>query len=283
MSIYSEIEALSGKFSGKLGLWAHALDTGETVAINADTSFPSASTIKLPVLYEVYRQAGEGRFSLSDRLTVKADDLVPGSGVLKDLGDGVTLTVRQLATLMIIVSDNTATNILIDLVGKEQVNAAMAGLGLANTHLYNKLFKAPPGAPFNCSSPGDLGRLLLLIGQGQVLTADACADMMVIMGRQHLTEGITRRIPDFDAFVEAGKEPLATVASKSGSIRGVRNDVGFVKAHGQRYVISMMTKDGTDPRFYADNEGSLLLADISAVMYQHFVLRAISRPASGVN
>jgi beta-lactamase class A len=183
MSIYSEIEALSGKFSGSLGLWAHSVDTGETVAVNADISFPSASTIKLPVLYEVYRQAGEGRFSLSDPLTVKADDVVPGSGVLKDLGEGVTLTVRQMATLMIIVSDNTATNILIDLVGKEQVNAAMDGLGLRNTHLSNKLFKGPAGAPFNCASPADLGRLMLLIGDRQVLTPDSCADMMAILGR----------------------------------------------------------------------------------------------------
>ncbi|MDB4895369.1 MAG: beta-lactamase, partial [Firmicutes bacterium] len=79
---------------------------------------------------------------------------------------------------------------------------------------------------------------------------------------------------DFDGFVEAGKEPLATVASKSGSIRGVRNDVGFVTAHGRRYVISMMTKDCTDPRFYADNEGALLLADLSALIYQHFVVGA---------
>jgi beta-lactamase class A len=274
MSIYAEVEALSRKFSGKLGLWAHSLDTGETIAVHADEPFPSASTIKLPLLYELYRQAGEGQFQLTDPLTVTADDIVPGSGVLKDLGEAVALTVRQMAVLMIVLSDNTATNILAGLVGKENVDASMAALGLTDTHLYNKLFKAPPGAPFNCTSPADLGHLMLKIAEAQVLTPAACADMLEILGRQHFTEGITRRVPDFDGFVEAGKEPLATVASKSGAIRGTRNDVGFVRARGKRYVISMMTRDCKDLRFYPDNEGLLFLADISALIYRRFVTEA---------
>ena len=271
MSVIDQVAAIAANFSGTLGLWAYSLDTGETIALRSEESFPAASTIKLPILVEVYRQAGEGRFGLADPLVLKAADVVPGSGILKDLTPGVTLSVRDLATLMIVVSDNTATNMLIDLVGIEPVNSTAASLGLGQTHLYNKLFKAPAGAPSNSTSPADLGRLILRIAQQQVLTPAACADMLEILGRQHLTDAITRRIPDFDGFVEASKEPIATVASKSGSIRGTRNDVGYVKAHGHRYVIAMMSKGCTDPRFYVDNEGALLLADVSAVIYRHFV------------
>lgn len=271
MSVHAAIEGLTRQFSGTLGLWAYSLDTGERIEIRADESFPAASTIKLPILYEVWRQAGEGRFGLSDPVLLKPDDVVPGSGVLRDLTPGLSLSVRDMASLMIVVSDNTATNLLIDLVGRERINQSMADLGLTDTHLHNKLFKAPEGAPANSSTPADLGRLLLLIAREEVLTPEACAEMMGILGRQHFTDAITRRLPDFDGFVEAGKEPLATVASKSGSIRGTRNDVGFVRARGKRYVISMMTRGCTDLRFYPDNEGSLLLADISARVYQHFV------------
>lgn len=271
MSIHSEIEALTAKFSGTLGVWAYSLDSGETIAINADDPFPAASTIKLPILYEVFRQAGEGRFGLNDPLTVKADDVVPGSGILKDLSVGVSLPVRDITSLMIVVSDNTATNMLIDLVGLENVNRSAQQLGLTQTRLNNKLFKGTPGAPMNAASPQDLGRLMLSLATGKLLTPEACREMMEILRRQHFTEAITRRVPDFDAFVEAGKEPIATVASKSGSIRGTRNDVGYVRARGKQYVISMMSKGCADPRFYSDNEGALLLADVSAVVYKHFV------------
>jgi len=271
VSVHSAIEQLTARFSGTLGLWAYSVDTGETIAIRADEPFPAASTIKLPILYEVWRQAGEGRFQLTDMLLLKQEDVVPGSGVLKDLTPGLSLSVRDLATLMIIVSDNTATNMLIDLVGREPVNESMAALGLTHTCLNNKLFKAPPGAPPNSATPADLARLMRMIALQEVLTPATCAEMLEILGRQHLKEGITRRISDFDGFVEEGKEPPATVASKSGSIRGTRNDVGFVQAKGRRYVVSMMTRGCADPRFYADNEGSLLLADVSAVLYRHFV------------
>lgn len=271
MSVYRAIEELTTRFSGSLGLWACSLDTGECLEIRAREAFPAASTIKLPILYEIWRQAGEGRFRLTDPLLLKPEDVVPGSGVLKDLTPGLQLSVRDLASLMIVVSDNTATNLLIDLVGREWVNASMAELGLTDTHLHNKLFKAPPGAPSNSTTPADLGRLMTMIAREEVLSPAACTEMMEILGRQHFTDATTRRVPDFDGFVEAGKEPLATVASKSGSIRGTRNDVGYVRARGKRYVISMMTRDCTDPRFYVDNEGALLLADVSAVVYQYFV------------
>ncbi len=102
MSWTQAVEGLAAEFSGTLGLWAKSLDTGEVLAYGSEESFPPASTMKVPVLYEVFRQAGEGRFSLTDPLLLKADDVVGGSGILKDLTPGLTLPVRDLATLMIV-------------------------------------------------------------------------------------------------------------------------------------------------------------------------------------
>jgi beta-lactamase class A len=275
MSALDEIRTLAGGFSGIVGVWAQSLDTGETIEWNADESFPAASTIKVPILCEVFRQAGEGRFRLSDPVVMRADDVVPGSGILKDLTPGVTLPVRDLVTLMIVVSDNTATNLLIDLVGVDSVNEHMARLGLTGTRVEFKLFKAPQGAPMNRSTPRDLGRLMAFIATDAILTPQVCADMLGILGRQHFTDHISRRLPEYDGYLETGKAPAVTVASKSGAIRGTRNDVGLVQASSRRYVVSMMSKGCTDLRFYQDNEASVLLPQVSAVIFQLFAAREI--------
>ena len=101
-AVVQDIERLAGRFSGVLGVWSHSLTSGEMVEWNAQDVFPAASAIKLPILYEVYRQAGEERFRLTDTRTVEAADVVPGSGVLKDLTPGAALPVRDLAMLMIV-------------------------------------------------------------------------------------------------------------------------------------------------------------------------------------
>lgn len=94
--------------------------------------------------------------------------------------------------------------------------------------------------------------------------------------RQHSTDYLTRRISEFDGFLEAGKTPVVTVASKSGTIRGTRNDVGLVAAHGRCYVLAVMSKGCADRRFYQDNEGSVLLPKVSEVTYRHFVASAVT-------
>jgi len=270
--VLRDIGTLAAGFSGTLGLWARSLDSGEVIEWRATEAFPAASTIKLPILYEVFRQAGAGRFGLAETRTLAAGDQVGGSGILKDLTPGITLTIKDLATLMIVVSDNTATNMLIDLVGLEAVNASCERLGLAGTRLEFPMQRAPQDAPsMNRSTPADLGRLMTLIARREVLTPRACDDMLAILDRQHFTDNITRRLAEFDGYLEQGMPPAIVVGSKSGSIRGTRNDVGYVRAHGRRYVIAMMSKGCTDRRFYQDNEASVLLPKVSAAVYRHFV------------
>jgi beta-lactamase class A len=272
------IQRLAAGFSGVFGVWAHALASGETIQWNAQEVFPAASTIKLPILYEVYRQASEGRFRLTDTLTATAEEIVGGSGVLKDLTPGLTLSIRDLATLMIAVSDNTAANLLIDQVGIDSVNHSLQDLGLRATVLEHKLMRAAPGASVNRSTPAELGHLMTLIATHAVLTPAACEELLEILRRQHYTDQITRRIAEFDGFVEAGTEPAMTVASKSGSVRGTRNDVAFVESPQCRYVLAMMSRDCSDRRFYVDNEASVLLAEVSAQIYVHF--RSVAIPPS---
>src|SRR5207245_3267713 len=194
-AVVQDIERLAGRFSGVLGVWSHSLTSGEMVEWNAQDVFPAASAIKLPILYEVYRQAGEGRYQLTDTRTVEAADIVPGSGVLKDLTPGVALPVRDLATLMIVVSDNTAANLMIDLVGIDAINHSMEALGLTATVMEYKFFHAPPNSRGARSTPADLGRLMTQIADHKVLTPGACEEMLGSLRRPPPTDQITGKLP----------------------------------------------------------------------------------------
>lgn len=280
MSVHEPVETirqLAAAFSGTLGVWAHSLTWGETIEWNANEVFPAASTIKLPILYEVYRRGGERRLGLTQELTVPAEAVVGGSGILKDLTPGLRLSVSDLATLMIVVSDNTAANLLMDLVGIAAVNNSMNALGLRGTVLENKLMRAPPGARPNRSTPADLGRLLLLIAGHSVLTPASCEAMLGILQRQHHTDQITRRMTEYDGYLEQGVQPTVSVASKSGAIRGTRNDVALVERQNLRYIVSLMSRDCADRRFYVDNEAAVLLADVSGFIDTYFRQTNIER------
>lgn len=269
-SLAASLGRLDAQFSGTLGVWACHLETGEIVEWNARRVFPAASTIKLAVLYETYRQCGEGRVSPEERIPLRREDVVPGSGILKDLTPGLELSVRDLATLMVVVSDNTAANILLDLVGIPAVNATLAQLGLRDTRLEHKFFRAPPGGPPNRSTPADLGALMRLVATGSAPTPWASREMLDILDRQHLTDTLMRRISDYDAYLEPGRTPTVRVASKSGALRGTRNEVAFIRTAQCRYVLAVMTTGCADTRFHADNEGALVVAEVSACLYRYF-------------
>jgi len=147
----------------------------------------------------------------------------------------------------------------------------MQQLGLAATRLEHKFFRAPAGAPPNRSSSADLGHLMYLIASRATLTPETCDQMLALLGRQHFTALVTRFLPEFDEFIEPGETPVVAVASKSGAIRGTRNDVALVRAHGKSYVLAMMSKGSADRRFHVDNEGARVLAEASAIVYRQFV------------
>lgn len=264
-TLFDRVAALDQTFSGTLGVAARNLDTGEVFRYRADESFLPASTIKLPVLYEVLKQAQSGRFSLQDSRALQAHNMVEG-GVLADLTPGLSLSLRDLAVLMITVSDNAATNELIELVTPEAVTRSMQELGLGGIVL-NRKIGIGLDRPLGNATPGDLCRLLELIAEEQVLTPEDCRSIITIMKKQKYKDWIVRYLENWD---DEPDEPSIEVASKSGWIRGVRNDVGIVWAPRATYVLAMYSKDCADRRFHIDNEGSLLLARVSQAIYEEW-------------
>src|SRR5207249_428419 len=176
------------------------LDTGEEIAMSADQSMDTMSVIKVPLLVEAFRQIEAGRLSLKDRYTLTPGDRRPGTGVIRSLDDGAVLTLKDLLTLMVIVSDNTATDVVFQKVGgTEPVNALMRSYGLTSiraTGTTDVWFKALAAAsssaafhaagttPFGLSSPRDMGKLLERIVSGEAVSRSASDQMLQMMNGQ---------------------------------------------------------------------------------------------------
>ncbi|MFZ5824662.1 MAG: serine hydrolase [Bacillota bacterium] len=271
MNIMAELAALATGFSGTMGVWAQDLNSGEGLSFGAaHESFPSASTIKLAILYELFRQAGEGRVDLDALWTMTAEDQVPGTGVLKDLSPGIRLPVRDLATLMMTISDNTASNLCIDVIGLDAVNAAMDDLGLHGLRLYNKFYKPQPDRPKNQATPAQLGSLMTKIVHHQVLTPEACEAMLGIMKR--VQGPFARRfLPEVTQQPAPEGEPELIIAAKLGILVGCRHEVGAVWKGDRGYVYAIMTRDCKDERKMEDNEGHLLISRAVAVLHRHYL------------
>ena len=282
---------------GTLGVMVRDLSTGAKLRWNAETSFPTASTLKVPLLYALYRLAQDGAIDLTQRVELCGSDRVPGSGVLQHLDPGLQPTIRDLAELMIIVSDNFATDTVYRLVGRERLAVRLAELGLAGTHLphptgellahvggldladagltYDTLLErlkgsgdADPEAPYldeeyDRSTPADMIRLLVLIDEGHGLSAESREGIFRILKHQTIGDRIPAKLPD-DAGIE--------VAHKTGSVRGVRNDVGIVMTKDVRYAIAIMSRGLPDAAAAVP-----ALADISRWVWDH--LAVSPRPA----
>ena len=252
-----------------------------TLAHRADERFPAASTMKVFVLQALLEAAAEGTRDLAEKRALSGDDAVSGSGVLKLLTPGTELSLLDLATLMITVSDNTATNMLIDALGIEAIRRSAAEHGWHDTYLRGKLQLAPVVAGSKSSpsqtSPRDLADYFSRLWSGELLPTELTETAKQIYRRQQFTE--LGRSLDYDSYsAEIGVSEMS-IASKSGSIRGVRNDAGVVeywdrddtgddRAPGaplESYVVVVMTDGCPDRRFHADNLGALVVGEVAAL------------------
>ena len=283
---------------GTVGVAAHKLGTSEQIMLNPDTVFPTASSFKVVLLYTLYRLADAGTVDLGARVALEERHRVPGSGVLQDLDAGAVLTVKDIATLMIVMSDNSATDMTYDLVGREAVQQSLDRLDMPHTHLplgcwgilagLRDLDPNDPDLTYaelkrrlgeeegswdcaalaetpenNVSTPRDMLRLMEGINAGEGLSAGSRAAVIDILLRQKISD----RIP---ALLPFG----VRAAHKTGSVKGVRNDVGLIFAGETTYALALMSKGAQD-----EYEVTQLLARISRAIYDAFAGAPATDPA----
>jgi len=237
------ITGVDRNLDGVLGVAILDLTTGQKYLLHADEVLPTASSIKIAILAELYRQAQQGKLKLGDLYTLQSSDLVSGSGIAGAFTPGVTrLTLRDVAALMMSVSDNSATNVIIDRIGMENVNVLLDSLGLTHTRLRRKMMdvKAAAEGRENIATPREMVMLLEALYRGKVLNKQMTDDFFALLS-VHKESYIPRELP----------EDLR-IANKPGELEGVRNDSGIIFTGNRPFAISVMTaylrreKDGGD-------------------------------------
>jgi beta-lactamase class A len=226
------IRDVDDHLDGVMGVAIEDLNTGDQYFLRENEVFAQASSIKIAVLAELYLQAQQGKRKLTDLYTVQSSDLVPDSDIMGGLTPGVTrVTLRDLATMMVAVSDNSATNVLIDRVGMGNVNAMLDSLELPNTRLRRKMMDldAAKQGRENISTPREMMLLLAAIYRGKLLNQESTADFFKVLTRNK------------DSWIPRDLPAQVKIANKPGSLEGVRNDSGIVFVEGRPYVICGMT------------------------------------------
>lgn len=230
---------------GELALSLRHLERGDRYDHAAAEPFAAASTIKVPILVALYDAAARGAVALDRRLRLRAEDQVTGSGVLQVCSPGLRLPLRDLAELMIVVSDNTATNMIVECLGIDAINACLERLGLRQTRLVRTLQVIPAGAVgVNTATAGEMADLLALIARGQAVSWDACRRMVATLKRQQQRDALPALLPEATApLAPLGTLPAWEFAHKTGAITGHRHDVGILYLPGQSIVLCVLTRD----------------------------------------
>ena len=256
LKLQEELTAIDKGLDGVMGLALKDLASGDTFFIHGDEIMPQASSIKIAVLANLYLQAQQGKLKLTDEYVVRASDLVSGSDIMLGLTPGVTrLTLRDLATMMVAVSDNSATNVLIGRVGMENINAMLDSMGLHATRLRRQMMdlKAAGEGRENVSTPREMMTLLETIYRGKLLNKEMTADFIKVLST-HKESSLLQGLPDD-----------AVAASKPGELEAVRNDSGIIFVKGRPYILCVMTTYLKD-----EKEGAAAIRKIAALTYSYF-------------
>ena len=216
---------------GTIGV-AIVAPSGDRFSYNGERKFGAASTVKIPLMIEIFRQIDRGERSLDDEYVLKAEDIAIGSGVMLHLHHGMTFTLNDLIYLMISISDNTATNILIDMAGMDAVNATMRSLGMNDSNLGRKMKGRPAQGDEqeNWSTPEDYVKAVQALLAGTAASAGSCQKMLAMLEKQQNSRRIARYLPE-------GKD--IRWGSKTGSVKGVTNDVGFITTAAGTLVLAV--------------------------------------------
>jgi beta-lactamase class A len=264
---------LSEHFDGELAVLACSSKSGETLALLPDRVLPTASVIKIAVLAAAWRAVESGRCRLEDQIPLSRGDIVAGSGILKILRPGLSLSFADYLTLMIAVSDNTATNIVIDrLGGVEPVNRLLHDeLGLGSITLFRKVSEGvEEQTDLAVASPRDLVGLLGHLVDGNLVSADASAAMLALLRcQQHLDQ--VPRLLDYEPLeAELGTAQRLIVANKTGWDGAVRCDAGVIEMTDTTVIYAVMSRSATDSRLALDNEAALVNALVGRLIVSRF-------------
>jgi beta-lactamase class A len=256
MKLEKSILDIDRGLDGVMGVAIVDLTDGHKYLLHANDVYPQASSIKICVLAELYRQAQQGKLKLTDLYTVNAADLVQDSDIMGGLTPGVTqITLRDLATMMVAVSDNSATNVLIGRVGMDNVNAFLNAQGLRDTRLRRKMMdlKAATEGRENVSTPNEMLNLLQALYRGEILNKEMTADFFKVLST-HKDSWIPRNLPDD-----------LKIADKPGALEGVRNDSGVIFVDKRPYVLCVMTT-----YLHRERDGEEAISNISLAAWRMF-------------
>lgn len=284
----AQVAQLISAHQGKVGLYVKQLNTGHIVAVNADEPVQTASVIKLGLLYEAMIEVREGKAHWDEKITLPANYAVGGSGFLQFFDAPMTLTLKDVLSLMVIVSDNSATDLAIDRFGVDSVDQRMGQLGLKNTWLYKRISKPaigtmPADQPkfgLGKTTPREMATLMEAIGECKLHpegTANApgeekfgpvddqdravCKVALHMLSSQFYRDTVPRYLDTVDT-----SEHGSAIASKTGSLNAVRNDVAIVAGKTGPIVLAIFTHDNKDQSWTVDNSAEILVAKIAKVI-----------------
>jgi beta-lactamase class A len=279
-ALQREVAAIAGAHHGQVAMYATQLNTGKTVALHADEPVQTASVIKLTILFEAMEQVRAGKAHWDEKLTLAKGEAVGGSGLLTFLDAPVTLTLKDVLTLMVIMSDNTATNLAIDRFGIDAVNQRIAWMGLKDTHLYKKVMKPavgpmPADQPkfgLGKTTPREMAEVMERIGrcelagpgeQAQPGDAAICAVAIHMLRNQFYRDTVPRYLEKLDSTEEG-----SGIASKTGSLNTVRNDVAIVAGKSGPMILSIFTYDNQDQSWSVDNQAEVTIAKLAKAIVE---------------
>jgi beta-lactamase class A len=269
------VRARIGDFPGTVSVYAKNLDTGATFGVREAEPVRTASTIKLPILCSVFDQVARGQAKLTEPLTVTAPEQVPGSGVIgAEFSPGVQLPLADVAHLMIVLSDNTATNMILERFGADSVNAYLDRIGIKTTRSMRKIGGGKGAAGWSkagelpenkkygigVSSPRDMVTILDRLEHGDIVSPDASKEILAILKRCQDTTGIRRHFGD-------------SVANKTGALDALRADVGIVYSKGGRIAMAIYVDGIPKPDWSPDNPGVVMIADLSRILVEGLAKR----------
>ncbi|MDX1753591.1 MAG: serine hydrolase [Salinimicrobium sediminis] len=238
------------------GLVAVDLTSGEKISWNSGVQFPQASAIKIPILMDVFKKAHEGKFSLSDPLPLTSENTVGGTGILKHLEDPAALSIKNLGILMIALSDNSATNALIDLVGMSEVNSTLKSLGMTNTLLQRKMMNSEASArgEENLATPAEAAKILRLLYNGDFVSPEVSQEIIDIL----------KMTDKEDSRLAAGIPENVPIAFKPGFISGVSTEWTIVLLEQRPYAVALMESNKLP------GEAERVMEEVSEILFNYF-------------